>query len=63
MPAARIWPPFPSGAVAGRKLMASEQQATWPLARTLAWVVMLVMAAALAYTAWIAIANFNRIGV
>ena len=43
--------------------MASEQQATWPLVRTLAWVVMLVMAATLAYTAWIAIANFNRIGV
>lgn len=43
--------------------MASEQQATWPLARALAWVVMLVMAAALAYTAWIAIANYSRIGV
>ncbi|HEY7203058.1 MAG TPA: hypothetical protein VIA61_02105 [Methylomirabilota bacterium] len=43
--------------------MAPEQTATWPLARTLAWIVMLVMVAALAYTGWIAIANFNRIGV
>jgi hypothetical protein len=30
--------------------MASEQDATWPLARTLAWVILAVMAAALAYT-------------
>ena len=43
--------------------MAAEQEATWPLARILAWVVLLLMAAALAYTGWIAIANFNRIGV
>ena len=43
--------------------MASEQEATWPLARTLAWVVLAVMAMALVYTGWIAIANFNRIGV
>jgi len=43
--------------------MAPEHEATWPLARTLAWVVLAVMAVALAYTGWIAIANFNRIGV
>jgi hypothetical protein len=43
--------------------MASEREATWPFARTLAWVVLAVMAMALAYTGWIAIANFNRIGV
>ena len=43
--------------------MAPEQQATWPLARTLAWVILGVMAAALAYTGWIALANFSRIGV
>ena len=43
--------------------MAPEPQATWPLARTLAWVVLAVMAVALGYTGWIAIANFNRIGV
>ena len=43
--------------------MTPERESTWPLARTLAWVVLLVMAAALAYTGWIAIANFNRIGV
>ena len=43
--------------------MAPEPQATWPIARTLAWVVLAVMAAALAYTGWIALANFSRIGV
>jgi hypothetical protein len=43
--------------------MASEQEVTWPLTRTLAWVVLVVMALALAYTGWIAIANFNQIGV
>lgn len=43
--------------------MAPDLQPTWPLARTLAWVVLAVMTVALAYTGWIAIANFNRIGV
>ena len=43
--------------------MTSEHEATWPLARTLAWVVLAVMAVALVYTGWIAIANFSRIGV
>ena len=43
--------------------MTSDQEVTWPLARTLAWVVLAVMAMALVYTGWIAIANFNRIGV
>ena len=43
--------------------MAPEHDATWPLARTLAWIVMLVMVAALAYTGWVAVTNFSRIGV
>jgi hypothetical protein len=43
--------------------MEPERGATWPLARTLAWVVLAVMAGALAYTGWIVIVNFNRIGV
>jgi hypothetical protein len=43
--------------------MASERQATWPLARALAWVVLAVMTVAVLYTGWIAIANFNQIGV
>jgi hypothetical protein len=43
--------------------MASDLRPTWPLARTVAWVVLAVMAVALVYTGWIAIANFNRIGV
>lgn len=34
-----------------------------PVARLLAWVVLALMAAATAYTAWIALANFHRIGV
>jgi hypothetical protein len=33
------------------------------LTRLLAWVVLALMAAATVYTAWIAVANFNRIGV
>lgn len=43
--------------------MAAEPHTTWPLARTLAWVVLAVMAMALGYTGWIAVANFSRIGV
>ena len=43
--------------------MSPSSGATWPLARTLAWVVLAVMAAALTYTGWIALANFSRIGV
>jgi hypothetical protein len=34
-----------------------------PLTRLLAWVVLALMAAATAYIAWIALSNFNRIGV
>ena len=34
-----------------------------PLARGLAWLVLVVMATALVYTGWIALANFHRIGV
>lgn len=43
--------------------MVPESEAAWPLVRTLAWVVLAVIAVALVYTGWIAIANFNRIGV
>ncbi|HWC01646.1 MAG TPA: hypothetical protein VHF87_02645 [Methylomirabilota bacterium] len=41
----------------------SERVGSAPLTRTLAWVVFALMAAATVYTAWIALANFNRIGV
>jgi hypothetical protein len=34
-----------------------------PVARVLAWIVLAVMAVALLYTGWIALANFSRIGV
>lgn len=40
-----------------------EREDSSPLARFLAWVVLALMAAASAYTAWIAMANFHRIGV
>jgi hypothetical protein len=43
--------------------MALDPHSTWPLARTLAWVVLAVMTAALVYTGWIAVTNFTRIGV
>jgi hypothetical protein len=43
--------------------MATEPNGTWPLARTLAWVVLAVMAGAFLYTGWIALANFDRISV
>ena len=33
------------------------------LVRVLSWVVLGVMAIATAYTAWVAVANLNRIGV
>ena len=41
----------------------SESERSAPLARLLAWVVLALMAVATGYTAWIAIANFHRIGV
>ncbi len=43
--------------------MSPDPQPTWPVARRLAWVILAVMTVALVYTGWIAIANFNRIGV
>lgn len=43
--------------------MASDLRPTWPLARTLAWIVLGVMALTVVYTGWIAIANFDHIGV
>jgi hypothetical protein len=43
--------------------MTPSNGATWPLARTLAWVILAVMAAAVTYTGWITLANFSRIGV
>ena len=41
----------------------SESAGSAPLARILAWVVFALMAAATVYTAWIALANYHRIGV
>ena len=43
--------------------MATERNGSWPLAKTLAWVVLVVIAGALVYTGWIALANFDRIAV
>jgi hypothetical protein len=43
--------------------MASDPQPTSAVSRTLAWVVLTVMALALAYTGWVALSNFSRIGV
>lgn len=43
--------------------MAADVESTSPLPRTFAWIVLAVMAGALVYTAWIALTNFNRIGV
>jgi hypothetical protein len=40
-----------------------DNEASAPLARLLAWVVIGLMAVATAYTAWIVLANFNRIAV
>jgi hypothetical protein len=40
-----------------------ESEASAPLARILAWVVLALMTVATVYTAWIALVNFNRIGV
>jgi hypothetical protein len=36
---------------------------TWGLTRTLAGVVLALMAVAVVYSGWIAVVNFNRIGV
>src|SRR5262245_21335060 len=51
----------------GREAMAVstqfESQAATRLVRSLAWVIFALMAAASVYTIWIALANFNRIGV
>jgi hypothetical protein len=41
----------------------SESEGSALPARLLAWVVLTLMGAATVYTAWIALANFNRIGV
>ena len=43
--------------------MTPERDGTWLVARVSAWVVLAVMAAALVYAGWIALANFSRIGV
>lgn len=40
-----------------------ERDSSPLLARLLAWIVFALMASATAYTAWIAVANFKRIGV
>ena len=41
----------------------SEHGASAAVPRLLAWVVLVLMAGATVYTAWIVVANFNRIGV
>jgi hypothetical protein len=41
----------------------NESRGSAPLTRLLAWVVLALMATATVYTAWIAVANFHRIGV
>jgi hypothetical protein len=43
--------------------MGSDRDGAWPLARTLAWVVLAVMAVSFLYTGWIAVVNFNQISV
>jgi len=48
---------------AGDATVTAERPASVPAIRLLAWVVLAVMAAATVYTAWIALSNFNRIGV
>jgi hypothetical protein len=41
----------------------SDSEGSAPLPRLLAWVVLALIAATVAYTVWIAFANFHRIGV
>jgi hypothetical protein len=48
---------------AGDATVTVERPASVAAIRLLAWVVLAVMAAATMYTAWIALTNFNRIGV
>jgi hypothetical protein len=43
--------------------MAPAGQGSSPLARALSWMILALMAVATLYTGWIAVANFNRIGV
>ena len=43
--------------------MAADREGTWPLAKALAWLVLILMAAATVYAGWIALTNFSRIGV
>jgi hypothetical protein len=43
--------------------MKPEREDSGVLARALAWVVLALMAVATVYTGWIALVNFDRIGV
>ena len=43
--------------------VATESAGSTPLVKGLAWVVLALIAASTAYTAWIAVTNFHRIGV
>jgi hypothetical protein len=43
--------------------MKPEDEGSWPLAKALAWVVLALMAVSTLYTGWIALANFDQIGV
>ena len=40
-----------------------ESEGSPPFATAMAWVVLALMAVATAYTVWIAVTNFHRIGV
>jgi hypothetical protein len=43
--------------------MRRERESSSALSRLLAWIVLALMASATLYSAWIALVNFNRIGV
>jgi hypothetical protein len=43
--------------------MKPEDEGSWPLAKALAWVLLALMAVSTLYTGWIALANFDQIGV
>ena len=57
-----------SGATIGRTTkmempVRGERETSSALSRLLAWIVLALMASATLYSAWIALVNFNRIGV
>jgi hypothetical protein len=62
MSPARVGPETRGGTTMVVSVKTGREGST-PLARLGAWVVFALMAAATAYTVWIALANFKRIGV